>query len=67
MQRERSKTIFSNPSCNTKQLTHGRRPTVPQVMATNPIYEESQELYERVCDLRSLGDINDLEIPNQVN
>ena len=68
--RERSVTMFSNSRCTIRPLKRERRPTVPTAMATNPFYEGTSPLYACVPDardLRSLGDRNDMEIPNQVH
>ena len=55
--RGRSRTLFSRPNCTLKEIRKERRPSVPQIMATNPIYEGNSELYSYLPDsdeLRSL-------------
>ena len=55
--RERSRTLYTRPT-TTRPVRKERRPSVPQMMATNPLYEESSPIYSCLhnpSDLRSLN------------
>ncbi len=54
--RERSRTLYTRPT-TTRHTRKERRPSVPQMMATNPLYEGSSPIYsclQNPSDLRSL-------------